>query len=147
MTCDLAAIARQFLTVVLMVGAAVGGRGMACAQTIGQVAGDWATPGLHAVVRIEPCSRSDVILCGRLVWVWDPTDVRPGALGGLILRDFSWADAAWRNGTVIDPEDGKTYRGSIRPDGDLLRLKGCAGLFCEDQVWRRLSSIPRPGGQ
>ena len=67
-----------------------------------------------------------------------------GALGSMILRDFAFENGAWRNGTVTSPKDGRTYRGTINLDGDLLRLRGCAGPFCQNQVWRRLSSIPRP---
>ena len=105
---------------------------------------DWATPGLGAVVRLAPCANASQ-LCGRLVWVWDPEDAGGGAVGTVILRDFVYARGAWREGTVSNPEDGRTYRGEITPDGhNVLRLRGCAGPFCQTQVWRRLSSIPRP---
>lgn len=104
---------------------------------------DWATPGIGAVVRLSPCANA-AHLCGRLVWVWDPGELEQGVVGSLILRDFAFANGAWRNGTVTNPEDRRTYRGTISLDGDLLRLRGCAGPFCQNQVWRRLSSIPRP---
>ena len=114
------------------------------AQTPDELAGDWATRGLGGVVRLAPCAADRAQLCGRLIWVWDPAEVRPGAVGSLMLRDFRWRDGAWRDGSLLNPEDGRTYGGSIRPDGDVLRLRGCAGPFCQAQVWRRLSSIPRP---
>lgn len=104
---------------------------------------DWATPGLGAVVRLAPCANASQ-LCGRLVWVWDPEDAGGGAVGTVILRDFVYARGAWREGTVSNPEDGRTYRGTISLNGDVLSLRGCAGPFCQTQVWRRLSSIPRP---
>jgi sterol desaturase/sphingolipid hydroxylase (fatty acid hydroxylase superfamily)/uncharacterized protein (DUF2147 family) len=107
------------------------------------VAGDWATPGLGAVVRLEPCADA-LRLCGRLVWAWDPARVQRGAIGAAMLRDFRWNGDAFSGGALLNPEDGRTYSGSIRPDGDVLRLRGCAGPFCQTQVWRRLSSIPRP---
>ena len=62
----------------------------------------------------------------------------------MILRDFVFERGAWREGSVSNPEDGRTYRGTINLDGDILRLRGCAGPFCQTQVWRRLNSIPRP---
>lgn len=105
---------------------------------------DWATRGLGGIVRLSPCASNTALLCGRLVWVWDPSELRPGAVGTIILRDFIFENGAWRGGTVINPEDGRTYRGSITLDGDVLRLRGCAGPFCQNQSWRRLSSIPRP---
>lgn len=114
------------------------------AATPNDVAGDWATPGLGAVVRLAPCAEDAQRLCGRLIWAWDPSRMQRGAIGTQMLRDFAWRDGAWVEGEVFNPEDGRTYSGSIRPDGDVLRLRGCAGPFCQTQVWRRLSSIPRP---
>jgi Delta7-sterol 5-desaturase len=105
---------------------------------------DWATRGVGGVVRLAPCASNAATLCGRLIWVWDPAELRPGAVGSLILRDFVREGATWRGGSVLNPEDGRTYTGSIRLEGDVLRLRGCAGPFCQTQAWRRLSSIPRP---
>ena len=109
------------------------------------VAGDWAAPGLGAVVRLAPCAENAAHLCGHLVWAWDPRSMRAGAMGGLMLRDAAWRDGAFRDGVLVSPEDGRAYRGQITLDGDVLRLRGCAGPFCQTQVWRRLESIPRPG--
>lgn len=105
---------------------------------------DWATRGLRGVVRLAPCTPNEATLCGRLIWAWDPTELRPEAVGSLILRDFVREGATWRGGSVLNPEDGRTYTGTIRLEGDMLRLRGCAGPFCQTQAWRRLSSIPRP---
>jgi len=136
---------REGEAISLIAGAlcAVGLIGDACAEAT-NIYGDWATQGLGAVVRLQPCESNAHHLCGRLIWVWDPEDVENGAVGSLMVRDFLWEEGAWRQGTLRNPEDGRTYRGSMRPDGDLLRLKGCAGPFCKSEAWRRLSSIPRP---
>lgn len=104
---------------------------------------DWATPGLGGVVRLTPCATPSR-LCGTLIWVWDTDDSGGDAVGTMILRDFSFESGAWRGGTVSNPEDGRGYSGTITLDRDTLRLRGCAGVFCQTQVWRRLSSIPRP---
>ena len=114
------------------------------AQTPADIVGDWATPGLGAVVRLSACAQNREHLCGRLIWAWDPSRVQRGAVGAEILRNFAWRDEAWSGGEVFNPEDGRTYSGSLRPDGDILHLRGCAGPFCQTQIWRRLSSIPRP---
>lgn len=116
------------------------------AATPNDVAGDWATPGLGAIVRLAPCANDRERLCGRLIWAWDPSRVQRGAIGSEMLRNFRWRSDTWTGGEVFNPEDGRTYSGSIRPDGEVLRLRGCAGPFCQTQVWRRLSSIPRPTG-
>jgi sterol desaturase/sphingolipid hydroxylase (fatty acid hydroxylase superfamily) len=114
------------------------------AQAAQDVHDDWATRGLGGVVRLAPCAPHAATLCGRLIWVWDPSEVRAGAVGSLILHDFVREGATWRGGSVLNPEDGRTYTGTIRLDGDVLRLRGWAGPFCQTQAWRRLSSIPRP---
>lgn len=117
----------------------------ASAEAPASVAGDWATPGLGAVVRLAPCRDDANALCGRLIWVWDTDSLRAGSIGSLMLRGAVWRDGAFRDGALVNPEDGRTYRGRITPDGaDVLQLQGCAGPFCETQVWRRLESIPRP---
>jgi uncharacterized protein (DUF2147 family) len=135
-----ASAAALVLAAALCVGAVAG---EARAQPEQGIHDDWATRGIGGVVRLAPCAANEALLCGRLMWVWDPSEVRRGAVGSLILRDFSFDGEAWRGGTVQNPEDGRTYRGSIRLDGDVLRLRGCAGPFCQLQTWR-LRSIPRP---
>jgi sterol desaturase/sphingolipid hydroxylase (fatty acid hydroxylase superfamily) len=114
------------------------------AQTAPNIHDDWATPGLGAVVRLEQCANDTRTLCGRITWAWDPNELRHGGVGVMIVRDFRWDGRAWTGGAVFNPEDGRTYSGSIRLDNALLRLRGCAGPFCREQTWRRLADIPRP---
>lgn len=83
-------------------------------------------------------------MCGRLTWAWDEAELPHLRIGALMIEGLVWRDGAWRDGRLLNPEDGHTYRGAIRAEGDLLRLRGCAGPFCQQQTWRRLSSIPRP---
>ena len=104
----------------------------------------WTTPGLGAVVRLEPCAQAAAQLCGQITWAWTPAKLKHGGVGTLMLSGFTRDGGVWRGGTVTDPQDGRTYTGEIRIQGDLLILHGCAGIFCRDQTWRRLSSIPRP---
>jgi Delta7-sterol 5-desaturase len=119
--------------------------GDARAQTPAAIAGDWATPALGLVVRLAPCADDATRLCGVTRWAWDPSSLRGGAIGATMLRDARFRDGAFRDGVLVNPEDGRSYRGEIRVESrDVLRLKGCAGPFCQQQVWRRLSSIPRP---
>lgn len=141
----LASFALSIITlapIVLLFSLALGEPAHAAAPN--DVAGDWATPGLGAIVRLAPCPDDTQHLCGRLIWAWDPARVQRGSMGTQMLRDFIWRDGVWTDGEVFNPEDGRTYSGSIRLDGEVLRLRGCAGPFCQTQTWRRLSSIPRP---
>lgn len=100
---------------------------------------DWYTPNDNGVVRLSPCADNQTQLCGVLIWARDESRMRHGHVGMQILRGFSWNGEAFTNGTVTNPQDGRTYRGAIRADGDTLRLQGCAGPFCQTQVWRRRS--------
>jgi sterol desaturase/sphingolipid hydroxylase (fatty acid hydroxylase superfamily)/uncharacterized protein (DUF2147 family) len=117
----------------------------AAAQPPGAIAGDWATPGLGAIVRLSECEANKSQLCGVLTWVWDPKEVKPDSVGAPMLSGFSFKEKKWRGGSLRNPEDGRTYSGEIWLEGDVLHLKGCAGIFCQSQTWRRLTSIPRPG--
>ncbi|MFD2237080.1 DUF2147 domain-containing protein [Aureimonas populi] len=41
-------------------------------------------------------------------------------------------------GTVRDPESGKTYEGHATVEGNVLTLTGCvAKIFCRSQTWTR----------
>ena len=114
------------------------------AQAAHALAGDWATPGIGAVVRLGPCGGGANELCGSLVWVWDPATIKPVRLNKTMLSGFILRDGRWRDGTLVNPADGNTYRGEIWLDGAILRLKGCSWVFCDEQVWRRLSDLPHP---
>ncbi|MEO1042854.1 MAG: DUF2147 domain-containing protein [Pseudomonadota bacterium] len=112
------------------------------------IEGDWAAQGYGAVVRLKPCERAVDELCGELLWVWDPEDVEPGRIGGMMLEGFRFDEGRWRGGRLLNPEDGRTYRGSItQRDDNILDLKGCAArVLCASQTWRRLESFPHVGG-
>ena len=45
----------------------------------------------------------------------------------------------WK-GSLLNPEDGKTYSGVITlVSANGLNLKGCAlGVFCQGETWRRV---------
>jgi Delta7-sterol 5-desaturase len=118
----------------------------AAADTPAMLADDWATPGLGAVVRLHACDAAPAQLCGTLIWVWDSAEVKPGSVGKPMLSKFVFRDGKWRDGTLLNSADGNTYKGEIWLDDDVLRFKGCAGIFCQSQEWRRLNSIPRPEG-
>ncbi|WP_293481667.1 DUF2147 domain-containing protein [Phenylobacterium sp.] len=108
------------------------------------VSGDWVTPGLGGLVRLAPCTGDTSKLCGRLIWVLDERRVRRGTVGTEIIRGLAWRDGAWRDGTMLNPADGRVYKGSIRLVAGAARVSGCAGPLCQEQVWRPLASIPRP---
>ena len=43
----------------------------------------------------------------------------------------------WSGGTVLDPENGKTYKSKLEllDGGRKLGMSGCIAFFCRQQVW------------
>jgi len=48
-------------------------------------------------------------------------------------------DGQWRDGKILDPDDGEVYRlvMVLAKDGQVLEVKGYWGLFWRTQYWRR----------
>ena len=77
----------------------------------------------------------------------EPCDKCPGelkdkpVLGMVVIRDFHPEGDRWVGGTVLDPKNGKVYKGKIWSVGqDRLRMRGFVGisLFGRSQTWTRL---------
>jgi uncharacterized protein (DUF2147 family) len=112
--------------------------------------GKWRTPSKHGVVDITRCGSS---ICGRLIdsdnirTHPDLRDVnnkdtgkRDRKLKDLqIVGGFTRGTASWNGGTIYNPEDGGTYKATITPGGDTLKLKGCiVWPLCKTQTWTRI---------
>ncbi len=117
-------------------------------ESIAAIKGNWATQGYGAVVQFGSCASDEAQLCGTLVWVWDPEEMEPNAVGRLMIEGAIHHNGEWAKGTLWNPEDGRTYRGTITQiSNDVLKLKGCAaGIFCQTQIWHRLESLPHVRG-
>ncbi len=72
------------------------------------------------------------------------TDDRKGQpkIGLEIIRDAkkSGNDPVWEGGTILDPENGKTYKLRLSPQdgGKTLQVRGYIGPFYRTQVWQRV---------
>ena len=106
--------------------------------------GEWVTADRGAVVRIGRCGGT---LCGRIVRILargaPTTDVRnPDAslrrrplVGTAVLSGFS---ASGAGGRAYDPKTGRSYRATLRLNGDgSLRVTGCVLVVCRSQTWTR----------
>lgn len=129
--------------------------GAACALAGPALAGDpiglWQTPTNDGQVRISRCGQA---LCGVLVTserirehptATDENNsdraLRSRPLRNLpLLNGFTGGPTEWRGGTVYNPADGRTYRGTITLQGDnTLRLRGCVvAPLCRTQTWTRV---------
>ncbi len=113
--------------------------------------GDWKTPD-GSIVRTLPCAQE---VCIKIVSV---SSTAPGTLDhnnpDPALRSRSLCnleigsgfepsgDTEATGGRLYDPESGKTYKGNIALEGDILKLRGYIGvaLFGRTETWHRTST-------
>ena len=117
----------------------------------GDPVGLWQTSTNGGQVRIVRCGQA---LCGTLV-TSDTIRASPNTLDEHnsdraqrgrplrnlpMLRGFVGGPTEWTGGSVYNPADGRTYRGTITMQGDnTLRLRGCVvAPLCKTQTWTRI---------
>lgn len=63
-----------------------------------------------------------------------------GFSGFLLFENFVYAgELRWRNGTIHNPRNGKSYNSKLHLlSDDRLRVKGCLWFFCGGQTWKRI---------
>ena len=55
-----------------------------------------------------------------------------------IITDMELSKGEWRNGEILDPENGKTYDCKLwLKDDNTLMVRGYLGIFYRTQIWRR----------
>jgi uncharacterized protein (DUF2147 family) len=109
------------------------------------IVGTWLVAEKDAHVEIY---RHGDAYFGRLSWLRDtPDSERPQDMhevpkeGLIIIRGFKFDGKVWKDGTLYDPTDGKTYRGTIALDNrGRLRVRGFMGisLIGKTTVWERV---------
>ena len=130
---------------------------------------EWWTPGFAARVKLAPCEgtaqeRAEGRLCGMILWAWDDTptgasDKRPlvgrRIISGMRLEktsnekgpnDKTSGDkTSVYAGNIYNPEDGQTYKATMRLKGpNTLLVEGCVLFICREQVWRRHDTLRSP---
>lgn len=118
------------------------------------LAGRWATEGFGSIVEFRPCARGVGEMCGRIVWLWaaapgghlrvdqrnpDATLRQRPLVGVEIVSGLRQsAPGVWAGGRLYNPDDGRTYTGTVRLGDGQLELRGCAiSVVCRNQTWRR----------
>ncbi|MEM7276708.1 MAG: sterol desaturase family protein [Pseudomonadota bacterium] len=105
------------------------------------VQGLWVTEGFSAVVNVKP-DRVDGQIFARLIWIFDTSYQH--AIGESLFSSMRGNRCAWSGGKILNPENNKTYRGSVTLETDgRLKIQGCIGPFCKTQHWRRYEAIYR----
>lgn len=62
-------------------------------------------------------------------------------IGLQIVRNLKWDGEVWHSGTIVDPENGKTYKVKMWVDKDTpdkLNVRGYVGPFYRTQTWERV---------
>ena len=114
--------------------------------------GTWLTQKGDAHIRIARCGRA---LCGTVAWLKDAIDPDTGRppvdalnpdpgkrsrriLGIRIFAMTADGQGTWA-GRIYNSDDGQSYAGKLLwHSADRLEVKGCAGVICGGETWRRV---------
>nr|WP_236841921.1 DUF2147 domain-containing protein [Bosea sp. PAMC 26642] len=98
------------------------------------VGGTWLRETGASRVRFVKCGEA---MCGTLSWLKDANG--PAKVGQRIFYDMKPDGPGKWKGSAFNPEDGKTYSGTMTLAGDKLTTSGCVlgGLICRSVNWSR----------
>jgi uncharacterized protein (DUF2147 family) len=103
--------------------------------------------------------KKDGVLYGKVVYIYKRGKDGPNSkctecsgklynqpvMGMLIVKQMQWSGSQWEDGTILDPDNGKTYTCTIwlnDANKDKLNVRGYIGPFFRTQVWIRTDKIP-----
>jgi uncharacterized protein (DUF2147 family) len=107
--------------------------------------------------RIQIYKGQDNKFYGKIIWLKEPNENgvpkldkknpnkgerNKNIVGKIILKEFEKDDKKYDDGTIYDPQNGKTYDATITYKGKTLALRGYVGisLFGRTTVWERVST-------
>lgn len=131
---------------------------MVCSLSFGQKADDitgvWLTEGGKSKIEI---TKGEKKYSGKVIWLKEPNradgtpkldknnvdaSLRNRKIIGLpVIQNFEWDDDLYEDGSIYDPENGKTYSCEITwKDINTLNVRGYIGfsLLGRDTVWKRV---------
>lgn len=94
--------------------------------------------------------------CGKIIWLKAPqypdgtdkmdknnpdkTKRNQPLIGLMVVKNLTFVKDHWENGTIYDPETGKTYSCKATLKGDKLELRGYIGIsqIGRTQTWERV---------
>lgn len=105
------------------------------AATAQEVTGVWQRDTGASRVRFSQCGEA---LCGTISWLREQSG--PAKVGQRIFYDMKPNGANKWSGNAFNPEDGKTYAGTMTLSGGTLTTAGCVmgGLICRSVKWTRM---------
>ena len=98
--------------------------------------GTWERATGASRVRVSKCGEA---LCASLSRLND--EKGPAKVGQRIFYDMKPNGANKWSGSAFNPEDGKTYSGTMTLSGNTLTTAGCVmgGLICRSVKWNRMN--------
>lgn len=98
--------------------------------------GVWLRDNGKSRVRISDCGGA---LCGTISWLSDTSG--PSKVGQRVFYNMKPSGAGKWSGSAFNPEDGKTYSGTMSLSGSTLTTSGCVlgGLICRSVSWSRVN--------
>jgi uncharacterized protein (DUF2147 family) len=100
----------------------------------GDPTGIWLRDSGSSKVKIAKCGAA---FCGTIVWLKDKDG--PAKIGQRVFYNMKAdGDNSWE-GNAFNPEDGKTYSGTMSLSGSTLTTAGCVmgGLICRSTNWSK----------
>ncbi|MCJ2043942.1 DUF2147 domain-containing protein [Methylobacterium sp. J-078] len=120
--------------------------GTALAQKGDDATGLWQTETAGSKVRITRCGAG---YCGTLASTAGPgldaknpdASLRSRNLVGVQIMDARTPSGDAFEGTLYNPNDGKTYSGSVTiKSPNVVEVSGCVmSVFCKRQTWKRVN--------
>ena len=103
--------------------------------------------------------KKDGVLYGKVVYIYKRGKDGPNSkctecsgklynqpvMGMLIVKQMQWSGSQWEDGTILDPDNGKSYTCTIwlnDANKDKLNVRGYIGPFFRTQEWIRTDKIP-----
>jgi len=145
----------MFRTVVVSAGC-LALTGLTGAASAADLQGVWLTADKDAVLRITRCGDR---FCGRIIWLEnamdrsgsprldqknpDPARQAQRICGLVVITGLTPAGPDHWDGSVYNPQDGRTYSGGITVLSDeSLRVRAYIGLpiFGRSEIWTRVDS-------
>jgi uncharacterized protein (DUF2147 family) len=118
--------------------------------------GTWLSGDGGTKVHISNCGGK---LCGKVVWLQEPTDPKTGKpktdalnpdpakqarpmIGLQVVNGLTPSGADRWSGSIYNADDGKTYSANMQLTGDsTAKVEGCVlGILCKGQTWKRASN-------
>jgi len=58
-------------------------------------------------------------------------------VGLVIIKNLTPSGDRYKDGTILDPEDGKVYKAEVWPEAGKLKVRGYLAMFYKTQTWTK----------